>query len=155
MGRIVFIVKKWWVLALVVTLALSLTSCSKKRGDLQGDFGFGYCDGTLGSFDVYVIPESPGTYELVIIPFQVTPGDIVTIAIVNSATIAFNVVVPETAINPETEISTRITEADLANFDVLAIRPATAGQSFIDGNPAADAVCALPLPGSFGFNQQN
>src|SRR5687767_11578121 len=82
-GRFVAWMKRWWVLALVFTLALSLTSCSSKKKNLQSGYGFGYCDGTIGSFDVYVLNSGKGTYELSLIPVQVNAGDLVVVTLLN------------------------------------------------------------------------
>jgi len=144
--------KKWWIVALVITLALSLTSCSKKRdglvaGEGQG-FGFGYCDGELGQFDVYVIPVNgnPGRYELSIIPVQVRAGDIVRIAIANSS-LAYREMVSQVVVNPDVEIQAGFVNfSDFQFYDILAIRPAEPGTNFLDGSSNVDAICELPLP---------
>jgi len=105
-GKIVQMMHKWWTVALVLTLALSLTSCSsKKRRLLTGGqgFGFGYCDGTLGSFDVYVIPSvgNPGLYAVSIIPVQpAQPGDIIRVAVANSS-LAHKVLVDQAVVQAE------------------------------------------------------
>src|ERR1700733_3083375 len=95
MGRIADMWKRWWKFALVITLALSLTSCSTKAPLVSGtNYGFGYCDdqnwvtsqGVSGpvSYDVYVIPMGTGTYQLAIIPIQVNAGDLIKITLTNN-----------------------------------------------------------------------
>ena len=152
MGRIVVMMKRWWVLALVFTLALSLTSCSKRKKQLQtADYGFGYCDGTIGSFDIYVIPSksSPGMYELSIIPVQLdAPGDIAKITIA-SQNLSYKEVVPQVVLQNEQEIfAGNITESDLQNYEILAITPWEAGVTFLEQETDKDALCSLPLPGT-------
>ncbi|MCB0416491.1 MAG: hypothetical protein H6617_08205 [Bdellovibrionaceae bacterium] len=150
-GKILFVIRKWWVLALVLTLALSLTSCSKKRSNLlSNSFGFGYCDGNLGSFDVYTIPKGNGVdVDLVVIPYQATNGDIIQIGIVNSSATAYKVTTYQATVQVDAEISSMITISDIANYQVLAIRPFTTG-GFLDNTGGVDAICALPVPPGFG-----
>ena len=148
-GRLVRMMKKWWIPVLVITLALSLTSCAKKRDRLLGNnYGFGYCDGALGSFDVYLIPVQGNnvSYELTIVPFDVLAGSIVRIAIMNEQMI-FRQLISEVVINPNVEIQAGIiTQADLEFYSVLAIRPSEPGTDFLGGTAVEDAVCNLPLP---------
>jgi len=155
MGRFVVMMKRWWVLALVFTLALSLTSCSKKKTNLQGsDYGFGYCDGTMGSFDVYVIPSSTssGLYELSIIPIQVaSEGSVAKIHVLNQG-LPYKQMVSSVTLITESEIFAGfLTEAELENYDTLAITPYDPNQElqndFTQQENATDAICSLPLPG--------
>lgn len=144
--------KKWWVLALLCTLALSLTSCSKKKNDLLGgnnNFQVVAVDGNLGNFDAYLIPTAnQGLYELVIMPVAVQPGDIVSIAIANNSSAAYRVVVPQAVVNPDQEIfAGNITDGDLANFDLIAIVPFS-NSCFLCGTTGLSATGELPLPGS-------
>ena len=154
MGRFVLMMKRWWLIVLVFTLALSLTSCSRKRtGDLlqQADFGCIPCNGTIGSFDVYVIRslQDSTTYTLSIIPIQLDqPGDIGKMTIANRNP-SYKEVVHEVVLNPNEEIfAGTLTEADLENFDILAITPFDeSGVSFLQQQSEKDALCTLPLPG--------
>ena len=153
MGRFVLMMKRWWLIALVFTLALSLTSCSKKVYDLQSspDYGFGYCDGTLGNFDVYVARsrQDPSLYELVIVPVQLAdPGDIARINIANRNP-SYREVVHEVVLNPEEQIfAGYLTEEDLQTYDILAITPFDgSGQTFLEQQTDKEAICNLPLPG--------
>ncbi len=144
-GKILRIVKKWWALALVLTLALSLTSCSKRRS--RYDFAAFTCDGTLGSFDTYVIPNSAGKYDLVVIPYQLAVSQpIIQVGLVNSQNNTFKVLEYQVVAQPNAEISKEITYSDLVNFDYLAIRPANGGAFSDWSNVAADAVCVLQMP---------
>jgi len=155
MGRFVVMMKRWWVLALVFTLALSLTSCTKKKTNLSGsDYGFGYCDGTMGNFDVYVIPSTsnPGLYELSIIPIQVaTEGEIVKVNVLNSG-LPYKEMVSQVVLQTEQEIFAGfLSESELQNYDTLAITPYDPSQAintdFPYQNNNDDAICSLPIPG--------
>lgn len=148
-------VKRWWLIALVFTLALSLTSCSKHRPDealqADADYGFTYCDGTIGSFDVYVIrsKQDPTLYELSIIPVNLdAPGDIARINVANRQP-NYKEMVHEVVLYPNSEIfGGYLTEADLQTYDILAITPFDgSGQSFLEQQAEKDALCTLPLPG--------
>jgi len=119
-------VKKWWILALVLTLALSLTSCSsskKNRGLLSGGGNTIACDGTLGQFDVTVSPTNTADlFILSIIPTQnVTSGDLVQVAIGNSQNI-FRTVVNSAVVFPGVEMTAFITQNDLNSFNIVAIQ---------------------------------
>lgn len=149
-GRLVLVVKKWWVAVLVLTLALSLTSCGKKKRTVQTalNYALAYVDGNLFSADLYVIRHSANNNEVVLVGVSGTNGDIVTCAILNSQTLAYIVVEPQTVFQVNAEIvSRRLTDAQVLNHDVFACRPYTAGD-FLSGQVAADAVGTLPIPPS-------
>jgi len=71
-GKLKDSVKKWWVLVLVATLALSLTSCGKKRNRLMS--GAIDCSGPLGNntqdsvFYVLLEPQNNGQYGIWVLP---------------------------------------------------------------------------------------
>lgn len=138
--------KRWWKFALVITLALSLTSCARKAATQNANYGFGYCDGSLGSFDVYVVPLSSGQYQLSVIPVNVNPGDVVSITLTNTAFTGYRPVISETTVNPNQEIDGNITDSDLTAYNILTITPYAAGP-YYSQNPATDVICNLPLPG--------
>lgn len=78
LGRSVLLNKKWWVLALLVTLALSLTSCGKKKASsgLQSGSNLFACDGNDWSFDVEIVPQN-SFYYLRITPVSLNQeGDV-------------------------------------------------------------------------------
>lgn len=132
--------------------AIALTSCSRNRNTqgLQANYGFGYCDGTLGSFDVYVIQSDaqPGLYEVSVIPVALNaPGDIVSITVANQQ-LAYKEVVPQVVLFAEQEIfAGYLTETELLTYDILAITPYQPGVTFLEATPESDALCTLPLPG--------
>jgi hypothetical protein len=146
--------KRWWIIALVFTLALSLTSCAKRRPqDLQSlpEYGFGYCDGSIGSFDVYVIRTKQDTslFELSIIPVNLDqPGDIARINIANKSP-SYREVVHEIVLQPNQEIfAGYLTENDLQTYDIVAITPFDgSGATFLEQTAEKEAICTLPLPG--------
>lgn len=143
-------VKRWWVLALVFTLALSLTSCSKKKSDLMAaDYGFGYCDGTLGSFDVYVIPNTNGLYELSIIPVSVNSGDIVKVHLVSSSR-SYKEMVSQVVLQNDLEIfAGTVTPTEVQSYEAIAITPwdpSQGDQNVLDQQFEQDAICEFPIP---------
>lgn len=140
---------RWWIIMLVG--AIALTSCSRSRStQLQANYGFGYCDGTLGSFDVYVIQSDaqPDLYELRIVPYQLTaPGDIVAVTVANQS-LAYKEIVPQVVLFTDQEIfAGYLTETELLTYDILAITPYQPGVTFLEASPESDAICTLPLPG--------
>ena len=157
MGRIVSMTKRWWIVAVVFTLALSLTSCSRRQNLVPlAEYGFGFCDGTIGSFDVYVIKnrQDPNLFDISIIPVALNaPGDIVSITVANQ-NLAYRELVTQVVLFNDTEIRAgTLSTSELAQFDILAITPYQPGVTFLEVNSAQDALCDLPLPGD-GVNNQ-
>ncbi len=150
--RIFSMMRKWWVIALVFTLALSLTSCSRRRATQNSLYGLSYCDGIYGSFDVYTIknPSLPGTYLITIMPASVTnPGDIVAIAVANSSNFAYKPLVTETALNQEQEISGQgyLTDSELNNYDRIVLYQPNPQLTFLQQDGASAQTCYLAAPG--------
>jgi hypothetical protein len=158
-GKLKSLMRKWWLMALVSTLALSLTSCAKRKNyNLSGYYGFTQCDGANWSFDVYLFRSQSqnGAYDLVIMPVQIdTPGDIASITIANQQQ-AYKQLVSQVVLNPEQEISAgMITYADLTNYPILAITAFDPTTSFVSQNSAKSAFCEIPMPGdNVPTNQQ-
>src|SRR5690606_24715452 len=97
--------KKWWVVAAVLSLAIVLTSCSNKGKGTVG-YAYGQCDGTMGNFDIYVIPSKAqtGLYEVSVIPYTVAKaGDIVNVTIANRS-LNYKELVNQVVIQPDVEI---------------------------------------------------
>jgi len=149
--------KRWWMVALVFALALSLTSCSRKSLVPQNGYGLGYCDGTLGSFDVYVYPSSTsGLYQVSVIPVSLdAEGDIVTMATANSSDMSYKVLQTEVVVYSNQEIlAGTLTDTELEHFDKFAISSYVPGVAWAEQQPEKDAICWLPLPGENGSQQQ-
>ncbi len=151
MGNAVFAKKlsKLWM----GFLALSLVSCSRPLTETQAgnaDVGFAYCDGTLGSFDIYVVrvPNDLTLFELYVIPVQVADSGPATVNIANK-TPAYRTLISQTTFNPGAELfAGHITENDLQTYDILALTQFDGtGADFLNSNSALDAICTLPLPG--------
>lgn len=158
-GKLINLMRKWWLMALVGTLALSLTSCAKRRNfNLSGAYGFTQCDGANWSFDVYTIrsQSQPGSVELVIMPVSIdTPGDIASVTIGNSQN-GYRQLIQQVVLNPEQEIPAgMLTNADLYNYPILAITNYDPSTNFINQNAQKSAFCEIPLPGDgVGQGQQ-
>lgn len=150
--------KRWWVLAVLLTLALSLTSCSGGPALNDGsDYGYVQCQGSLGVFDVYLTPSKadPTLFELSIVPAQVTnPGDIISVTAANSQTLSYRPLVTQATADDNVEIfGGDLTENDLQVFNEIAITSfVDGGTNFLAANSAADAICAIPQPGDDGGN---
>ena len=148
-GKVVFMIKKWWVIVLVFTLALSLTSCAKRKKELLGaNYGFAQCDGNLGNFDVYVIrsESSPTNYDLSIVPAEVNSGDIASIYVANNRK-GFRQLVQQVVLYPDEEINLGLTEADLNQYKILAISAYDPSIAFHEQSDEFLTYCQLPLPG--------
>jgi len=152
--------KRWWITALVFTLALSLTSCAKKSLNIQA-YAYGQlpCDGTLGNFDVYLIAGQTGStyngsYMLAIVPITLDdPGDIISVTITNSS-LAYRTLIDQVVVNPSQEIDAGpLTDADINTYDILALTPYQAGVPFAGQENGKDAICYIPRLGD-GLSQQ-
>ncbi len=161
MGNVVY--KNFSKLMLMGFLTLITVSCSRPLSELQagdGDIGFTYCDGTLGSFDIYVVrhPQDFTLFELYVIPVEVADSGpaMVTIAYNDgSDRPPYRTLVSQTTFVPGNELyAGYITENDLLTYDILALTQFD-GNAFPDGTGELDAFCTLPLPGegTDGFEQ--
>jgi hypothetical protein len=145
-------------IVLALALVLQLWGCAKPKLDVQQySYGYGQCDGTLGSFDVYLIlnaQQGGGSYQLSIIPVSMNnPGDIISVTITNS-NLGYKQLVGQVVATPDTEIDAGyLTSADLQNYTILALTPYQPGVSFPDAQNSSDALCYLPQLGQ-GVNQQ-
>ena len=153
MGRFKIVVKRWWVLALVLTLALSLTSCGKRRQVASnGNYGYSECSGTIGAFDIYSFPNGDGTYDLSIIPFELdAEGDVASIYLSDESFVRYRTGLSEVVLQLDDEITiNRISEADLER-GVLAIIPwDPQGEVLPNRQVEKDATCYIPYPGDDG-----
>jgi len=153
MGKIARMMKTWWFLALLLTLALSLTSCSSRNrpyGYHSG--GRSTCSGSIGTFSVYVEPSAgdANMYQVLIIPEQLSApegGDVATVTIANSA-LGYKTLVSNVVLDYGIEISAYITTAEWEAYDILAItEPYEPSVGFVDSESEKDAYCTLPGPG--------
>jgi hypothetical protein len=150
-GRRISMMKKWWMIAVVFALALSLTSCGKRSAQNFSTYGINYCDGSMGSIDVYTVPVvgQPGTFKVVLIPVSLAaPGDVATVTVVNQSSLAYKTLVTQVVLNVEQEITAGVlSEQELNNYDLIAITSFVPGIDFLQANPEKDAICGLPLIG--------
>jgi hypothetical protein len=150
MGRLFFMMKRWWLIAIVFTLALSLTSCANKPGN-GTNFGYVACDSeVLGQFDVYTIASgsSGGQYSVVVVPYQVfTQGVSYTIGLENIYT-GFPALSDITPVQDQEILVRELTAAELQNYTHIRIGPYQASIPYLQGAPDNDLVCELPLPGN-------
>jgi len=156
MGNAV-IAKKLHKLVWMSFLALSLVSCSRPLTDLQAgneDVGFTYCDGTLGSFDVYVVrvPDDYTLFELYVIPVEVAdsgPGMVSIAYNDGSEQPPYRTLINQTTFVPSQELfAGYLTENDLLTYDILALTQNDgSGRNFNEQTGELDALCTLPLPG--------
>jgi len=141
-------IKKWWIVAVVVSLAVVLTSCSNKK-DTTPAYAYAECQGTMGVFDVYVIPSKTqgGMYEISVIPYSLSGnGPLIDITVANRS-LTYKGMVSQVVAQPDVEIfAGYLTEQELLTYDILAITPYAAGVAFVDVQADKDAICDLPLP---------
>lgn len=149
-GRMVSFMKKWWMIAVVFALALSLTSCARRPGSLV-NYGLNYCDGTMGQIDVYTVAVQgqPGTYKIILIPVALDQqGDVVSVTVVNQTTLSYKQIVEQVVLYNDQQVNAGyISEDELNTYDLIAITTFTPGVDFLAANPAKDAICGLPLIG--------
>lgn len=157
MGNFVFVVKKWWLLAVVFTLAMSLTSCSSKtKKQLQSGQLFSQCTGNYYSFDIYVLPDtsSGSSYMVAVVPQDVNEaGDQVTISF-GSTNGTYQTKENDVALIPGQEIDIRTTLYELQTYNILTVVPV-----FEQANPPAGqrisektTLCEIPVPGTTQSN---
>lgn len=160
-GSYVIKMKKLLLPVLVLTLALSLTSCSRKNNPSlqnQNEFAYFACDGSIGQFDAYLIRSktNPGLIQLSVIPVTLTnPGDIVSINVANSQ-LAYKEMVNQVVLFTDKEINAGfLTEQELQTYDRLAVTPFQPGVSFLEVQADRDAVCNVPLLGTTAVPTQS
>lgn len=155
-GRLLVMVKKWWVLVLVMTLAMSLTSCGRKKNtNLLGSNGWTWCSGDMGDF--FVITEvaagRAGFYDVwVEVDAAAADGDLVSIAITQGG------YYPQVKQSNVTVYSGaqiylgQITENDLYSFDTVEIKgvPQNSGGVAYPYQQSAMTECDLPFIGDSG-----
>jgi hypothetical protein len=148
-GKMKETVRKWWVLAIVATLALSLTSCGMKRTSLMSGGGVG-CDGDLGYFTIATYPLGGKKYEVRITALEVNdPGDIVDIALAIDQPADWDVLTKDpVALYPGKVFRYEIFDTDLDYFDTVMITSARQnGEIYPLGNSEKANACYLPVPG--------
>ncbi len=155
--------KKWWVTVLVLTLALSLTSCSKKKKDtLQAGLGYRICDNSMdvgdnqtpsiGSFDVYIerSANNSGMFDLYMDLVQpAEAGDIVSVTIMSNSTGGYRQMIREIVLSSSGQriIVGSLTAQDAEIYDLIAITPFDSTTSFAEQIPQKANFCYIPLVG--------
>lgn len=142
--------------ALVVLVAvITLSGCSRKR-TTSSNYGLSYCDGPLGQFDVYTIPNAGGLYDVYVVPYRVTsPGDRVTIGIANGGLDSQRTLVSEVVIQNDQEIlAGSISGNELMDKEMLGIKLFSASSQSLLGDRQNDNYCSLPMPGDSGTAAQ-
>ncbi len=109
------------------------------------------CDGTLGSFDVFLTAGQDSAYVLQIVPYQLAvEAPIVQIGIVNSFNNTYKILLDQVVARPNQVMSAPLSYEELLNFNYLALRPYTGGAFHDWSNVYQDAVCVLQMPDSSG-----
>jgi hypothetical protein len=146
-GMIRNTVNKWWVLVLVATLALSLTSCGKKRSSWLTSGGGYECDGPMGYFGVSTIPYgNQGMYQVRLIVFQPDlERDEVSVTLTDSNTGAYRTLINGLSIQSNQEIVVGlVSQSELQTYDTLSVTPVV--QSGTWSNQVADKYTDCDLP---------
>ena len=147
-GKIRETVNRWWVLALVATLALSLTSCGKKRSSWLTSGGL-ECQGTMGDFAVSTLAYgNQGLYQVRLVVFQPDQEfDEVSVTLVNSDTGAYRTLINGLALQSNQEMVVGlITQSELDNYDTLSVTPAFSSGTWAQQVADKATDCDLPYP---------
>lgn len=151
-GKMVLVMKKWWLTVLVFTCALSLTSCSKKKSDelLQGGVGYTQCAGSMGDFDIYVYPSEQvaGMYDLYVVPYQLSAaGDIASITVANSSGY-YKQLVAQVVLQPNQQIyAGQLTENEIETYDLIDITSFDPTTNYAQANPEKYTTCRYNISG--------
>jgi len=146
-GKIRDTVSKWWVLVLVATLALSLTSCGKKRSSWLTSGGY-ECEGSMGYFGVSTIPYgNQGLYQVRLVVFEPDQeGDIVSVTLTDSSTGAFRTLINGLALQSNKEIVVGlVSQSELTTYDTLSVTPAFSNGTWAEQVADKYTDCDLPL----------
>lgn len=158
MGRtVVVILKRWWMVALVFTLALSLTSCSSGQNNLYGGSAAYDCRGPKDSFLVELYPQTGNTYTLSLTPTGLsTEGVIAQIALIGDTINQLKTVYTTVTLHSGMPVEINVTLDDLLNYSNVGVA------HYNQNNPTAlfpqmtaGAICQLPLPGDGNNSSYN
>jgi hypothetical protein len=137
-----------WLLA---TATIWLEGCAAPKLDTQNyAYGVDSCDGSLGSFDVYLVNNSAqGDATLVIVPIALTLASTdITVTVSTPSTDRYLTLINEVMAVPDQQIQAGpLNSAQLQTFTELAIAPYGNGVPFPDQTPAYSTVCAMPQLG--------
>lgn len=152
MGRIVLAVKKWWLTALVFTLALSLTSCVRKRSDyIQPDVGVGACDDAqVGQIDLYVkrSDAQPDFFEVYAVPYYLVEEGFIAQFNVFNAQPASKLMQPQIVLyTGQSNFLGYLSTEELEFYNEMAITPSDPSTTFLEQQTDQFVRCALPAPG--------
>ena len=140
-------IKKWWILVVVATLALSLTSCGKKRSRLMS--GELPCEGELGSFALSTLPYGRGTVQLIVYVDYLDYDTDLTLTLFDSQT-GSNEFLTNVRTVEGAKLVYNIPESYVYDFDELRITPTDNSRPWSSQSPTIFADCELPLPGQSG-----
>ncbi len=161
-GKVFSMMKKWWMIAVVFALAMSLTSCSR-RSNMGGNanFGWNYLCGTtqegennIGTYDIYTekVTGRAGLNDIHIAVASLdTPGDTVEVWAVRSGDINDNKMILGSVVlmvGSEIFVGT-LSDAELEQYDLLILKTPTPGVPFLSANPEKYAQCTLPRVGEY------
>ena len=156
MGRFVLAnVKKWWLVALVFTLALSLTSCSRRSAEgFVADIGVGPCDSDDGSMQVDIFvrrsPAQANLFEVYAVPAYLSPdveGQNFQFNAFNRSPAAKNLVPSVTLVTNQSYFLDYVSEDELVFYDELAITPEDPSTDFLNQETDFFVSCNFPVPG--------
>ena len=144
--------RKRWLCALVLTLALALTSCQKRKVDyIAPQIGVGPCDDqSVGQFDVYVrmSPAQADMFEIYIVPYYLNDEGFVGQVNAFNAQPAAKLLQPYIIFYTGQTYFIGYLSADEVNYYTeLAITPADPSTTFLDQQTDQFVRCAIPQPG--------
>ena len=143
-GKLAETVKKWWMIVLVATLALSLTSCGRRRTNLLS--GGIQCAGDLGDFDVALYPAGNNQFEVVIVPYEAYADEIsFSVGQYDGTERTLSTLTFNNAESQEYSVGFMTMAEVYSGFDTLWL-----DGYFSNGQPAGQLDCMLPLPNGAG-----
>lgn len=155
-GKLVYMLKKWWLTLVVFTLVIPLVSCSKKKKEvLTANYGFTQCDGdnaqtSVGQFDVYLVRSKvqSGYYDIVIQVVEPT-NDVVSIWMANSS-LGNELLKSQVVIQQQYQeiVIPNIPQSYIDQYPILAITGVDGSNTNLAlSNSTKANFCEIPLPG--------
>lgn len=148
-GKIRDTVSKWWVLVLVATLALSLTSCGMKRSSWLNSGNGQDCEGndlgkpSMGYFGWSVSPYGNNTLALYINVYEpAIPGDHVSVALLGNGTV-IDLGGDHILVAGDQFFAGIVMESQWQTIDTISIEDAHPGSFWETENPAKVTECIL------------
>lgn len=149
----VHMLKKWWLMAVVLTLAMSLTSCStkKKTRALQSGEYYNACG---GGYPVEVVVQPTGQrdmYNVIIVPTNQNRGDQVAIGFGSSMGTCDDRKSSVAMIPGQEIVIPSVSLYEMSTYPILVIAPNYVGDPLSSVCEREESelttYCQIPVPG--------